>query len=374
VGWHSSRPVFSGVWRSQSGRGILIALSGYLAVCSISVFISTHPLHSLIGLVGKTFEYALFFLMAGDIANDPALVEKGGKTLLWAAAWVGIYAVFQEGWIGHWNAFPQHGVPMDPIIPRALVYGKMVGPYNNPNDLATFAMMALLMAIAHLAEKPRVPQMGRWLLGLLLIGCLVRASSRGALLGFSAGLLFLLFFSPRQKWVRIGSVAILVIVSVLILIGKASIKEALLFADRASMERRDMWNIAWSMIQAKPLLGQGLNTFMANYLTYAVKPAQGPSYAHNCFLQIAAETGFLGLSCFLWFLVALFLSFWRSLKASFRSPASAVRPWLIGFTAALMSFLIQSAFDTTLYSLRQATLFWTLAGLTFGAGQAALRR
>ena len=364
IGWHFPNSEPSGAWRSTAGRNILLALLCYLAVCSFSVPISTHPMHSLIGLFGKTFEYALFFLMAGDIANSPSVVQKGGKVLLLAAGWVGIYAVYQE-----WLISRVPGLVIDPIIPLPLLYSKMVGPYRNPNDLATFLMVTLLILIAHLFDRPRVPQWHKWFLGLLLVGCLVRTTSRGAFLGFSAGLLFLLFFFPRQKWIRVGSAGMLVIVLILILAGKTSLKEVLFFSDRASLERRAMWNTAWSMIEARPILGHGLNTFMANYQSYAVTPTQGPAYAHNCFLQIAAETGILGLGFFLWFLALLLRSLWRSLRAHFDLQTSSVRAWLMGFTAALIAFLVQSAFDTQLYSLRQATLFWTLAGFSFGASR-----
>ena len=133
-----------------------------------------------------------------------------------------------------------------------------------------------------------------------------------------------------------------------------------------------MWQTAWRMIQARPIFGHGLNTFMANYMSYVAGPTQGPAYAHNCFLQITAETGVLGLAAFLWFLWTLFSSGWQAIKNP-SSQAEVFKPFLAGVLAALIAFLVQSAFDTNLYSLRQAVLFWSLSGLAVGLSSAAQR-
>ena len=134
-----------------------------------------------------------------------------------------------------------------------------------------------------------------------------------------------------------------------------------------------MWTTGWAMVQDHPILGLGLNTFMANYLTYVTGPNQGPAYAHNCFLQITAETGVIGLVSFLWFLLALFGCYLSPFKNR-RGPKELANPWLTGLTAALLAFLVQSMFDTNLYSLRQAALFWTLAGIEICVSSGRRRR
>ena len=134
-----------------------------------------------------------------------------------------------------------------------------------------------------------------------------------------------------------------------------------------------MWNAAWRMIQDKPWLGHGLNTFMANYMKYAVGATQGPAYAHNCFLQITAETGILGIVLFLAFVGGWLKIVLRALKHGMESSPLPLKPLLAGITAALVAFLVQSAFDTNFYSLRQAVLFWSLNGLSIGIAAHILR-
>ena len=125
-----------------------------------------------------------------------------------------------------------------------------------------------------------------------------------------------------------------------------------------------MWQSALRMTWDRPILGQGVNTFMANYLHYWVGGQQQPRYAHNCYLQMAAETGLVGLGTFLWLLWSM-VGLWRR---AMRWMLSQDPPdfLLMGWTAGLTAFLVQAAVDTNFYSLRQAFLFWTLAGIATG--------
>ncbi|MBI4341307.1 MAG: O-antigen ligase family protein, partial [Candidatus Omnitrophica bacterium] len=128
------------------------------------------------------------------------------------------------------------------------------------------------------------------------------------------------------------------------------------------VDRWVCWVAAMRMIQDRPVLGFGLNTFMANYLDYWVGGERNPRYAHNCYLQMAAETGYIGLTAFLLLLGFLFVrivSGWRQ-----ASPPQQVL--LAGCMAGLMAFAVQAGIDTNFYSLRQAALFWVIAGLAVG--------
>jgi len=132
--------------------------------------------------------------------------------------------------------------------------------------------------------------------------------------------------------------------------------------DIGEQDRLVMWQAAWKMIQDRPVLGHGVNTFMSRYLDYWVGGERMPRYAHNCYLQVAAETGMLGLAAFLALLGLLFV---RLLTGSQRGPP-ADQAQLAGLTAGLLAFALQAGIDTNFYSVRQAALFWVLAGLAIG--------
>jgi O-antigen ligase len=103
---------------------------------------------------------------------------------------------------------------------------------------------------------------------------------------------------------------------------------------------------------------------MANYLDYWVGGQRQPRYAHNCYLQVAAEIGLFGAGIFIAWLWQLFHRLFALTLTSQRSAAILVS----GLTAGLLAFVIQAGVDTNFYSLRQAVLFWTLAGLAIGYG------
>ena len=83
-------------------------------------------------------------------------------------------------------------------------------------------------------------------------------------------------------------------------------------------------------------------------------------YAHNCYLQMAAETGFIGLACFLWM---LFVLLWQSLTYC----KQIKDPWLLTFLqgalSGLFGFLVQSFFDNTFYTVQLGVFMWLMFGL-----------
>ena len=72
---------------------------------------------------------------------------------------------------------------------------------------------------------------------------------------------------------------------------------------------------------------------------------------------MAAETGILGLFSFLWILVELF-------KLAIRTLKKKKDPLVLGLSAGILAFLVQSFFDTNLYALQMVVLFWFMLGFT----------
>ena len=108
------------------------------------------------------------------------------------------------------------------------------------------------------------------------------------------------------------------------------------------------------MINKHPFFGMGVGTFMANFSKFL--PNAYISYAHNCYLQIWAETGIFALFSFGGFVVSfVYLSIKRFIVCK--------DFLLLGLLSGVVGFLVHSFFDTNLYSLRLAILFWVWVGL-----------
>jgi len=377
LGWH--RWPFSGEGLRQippvHRKGFFLVVL-YTAVCAASVIFSSHLKLSLTGFIGKTLEYSMLFLIAADLVDQPQASRRALRALLAAGVLVVLYGLLQE-WalytIGHGSE------TLDPIRGKKLDFARMVGPYENPNDLATFLMVTGLISAAWLTERMRAGRtlLLRLALTLLLAGCLLWTQSRGALLGFFFGLCFLGAVARGRKAIHWGIAAAIVSITALFLrFSRRQLFDMLTFSDSGSRERAEMWTTAWRMILDRPIRGHGINTFMANYSRYAPNSAQNPAYAHNCFLQITAETGLLGLAAFLLFLAGVGYFAWQALGVPEQELSPEDQPariLLVGLAAAFLAFLVQSFLDTNLYALRQAVLFWTLAGMTLGISARLLR-
>lgn len=364
-GW--KRPFSEGNLRSipAPNRNLFFLLALYLIVCLFSVSVSSFPELSLRGFIGKTLEYALLFIIAADLAAEPRTARRAMQALLAAAGLVILWGLVQEGLI---HTAMYQGEARDFITGKRLDYVRMVGPYENPNDLATFLMVAGLAAAgwALRAGKSRITPV-LWVSAALIAACLSWTRSMGGLLGAFCGLALLGWIHRDNKqllWSMAG--AAVAAAGFFLITSSESLDKLLTFSDIASNDRASMWQTGWSMFKDRPLFGHGLNTFMANYSSFAPDAGKNPAYAHNCYLQMAAETGILGLSIFVIFLTGLSRHLWSALRMRTAGPAETAEPELRaaldGISAALLGFLVQSTFDTNFYALRQAVLFWTLAG------------
>ncbi len=351
-------------------RAVVLWLILYTAVCAFSIAYSYFWVVSLRGFVRKTLEYSLLFLIAADVITEPRVGERAMRALF-CTGWLIIgHCLLQEWAIS--RVAHAYSTVRDPLLGRTLDYSRMVGPYKNPNDLTTYLMVAGLAVIAHLLPNgdPKPPFWRRplGLLGLGLTGCLIWLHSRAGLLGFVSGLLPLLLLQRHRRGGVVGLTGLILLsLGGFLLLSWSSLQSILTLSDASAQERILMMGAGWKMFLATPFFGHGLNTFMSNYQSFAANPSAFPSYAHNCFLQIMAETGLVGLVAFLGFLFSLGRLCWRSLGSS-----PVFQPALAGLAAGLCAFLVQSFFDTNLYVIRQAVLFWTFSGMAAGLGACGL--
>ncbi len=360
LGWTVDRlnPATRGatVWRSARLRPVLLAGCAFLAVCAASIAVSGFPALSARGLVFKWLEYLLFTVIVADVCSRPRIVTRALAFVAWSALGVVGYAFIQVTFVLKTKAYAFHPL---------WYYKRMMGPYENPIDLATYLMVVGFVLLAYALTR-RGP--ARWRLGALvaLIAlCLAETRAVGAWLGAGAGFLVMAVLSPALR--RAGLIALLVAAALgmAVLQREGRLGEVMARSDVGVRDRWAMWQAALGMIRDRPVLGHGLNTFMANYLAYWVGGERQPRYAHNCYLQVAAETGLVGLAAFLWLLGGLF----AHLAAGIRRAAGTGQLLLLGLCAGLVAFAAQAGLDTNFYSLRQAALFWVLAGLAIGLSE-----
>lgn len=336
------------LWLRPALRPLLSAGAIFLAACVLSLLVSTNPGLSLQGLTRTWLEALVLFMIVTDVGSRPGVAQRSLGVLAASALVVVIEGMCQERY-GSGFFRSEH---LD-------AFRRMTGPYEHPIDLATYVMIILPPMSVYALLQQGAARWRVWALNLALILCLARAASISAWFGLGVGVLALI------GWRMALRRSALTVLAVALLTAGMS-----LVSDSGTRDRMARGQTVIRMIADRPILGHGVNTFMENdrHLLNVGEPP--PRYAPNSYLQLWAETGVVGLGAFLWWLWGV-LGLWR--RAVPRLPNGPPRSLLLGLLTGLVAFLAQAALETHFYAMRQAVLFWTLAGLATGlAGSARL--
>jgi putative inorganic carbon (HCO3(-)) transporter len=362
TGWalqHGPSGFRSSAWRSGRGKRGLAAVAVFFLACAVSVMASFHPELGSRALFSKVLEYLLLLVIAADtVRSDKRLASLAPGLLMVSAFMVAADSIAQEF------------LRRDPLRGHELfIYGRMTGPYENPGDLAAYLLVVIPFVAMQLAAAGGRTRVAVAALLALLVGCMIRVDSQGAWFGLLGSLPVLALAERRLRIVLAVCGGLFVLAAGWWVYANGRLEQVLTFSEVGMQDRRVMWQAGWRMFVDRPWFGHGLNTFMQNYLDYWVGGERMPRYAHNCYLQMAAETGVVGLAAFVAVLGWLGAFWARGLRLIDRSDP---RRWtVLGLASGLAGFALQAFVDTSFYSLRQAALFWTLAGLATGLTLAA---
>ncbi|MCW1888040.1 MAG: O-antigen ligase family protein [Candidatus Moranbacteria bacterium] len=198
------------------------------------------------------------------------------------------------------------------------------------------------------------------LVSLLLFLGLLLSFSRGGYVAIAASflwfLLLIFFFEKKQKialWIiAASSISLFALVSP---VGNRFIS-SFTSGDGSRSERVQLAYTALEAIRERPFLGVGVG----NYPLW-VKPealSREPIYAHNLYLDIAAELGLVGLSLFL---IAVF----GALFESFQKWKLSKDPFYLALHIALVYFLVHGFFEAPIFSVHVLPVFLLIIAACF---------
>jgi O-antigen ligase len=189
------------------------------------------------------------------------------------------------------------------------------GTFLNQNIAAGFLGMALLWGAY---QKVHGRGISWWSLGFLLVAWGL-TESRGALAAMTLTVALYLFLNMREveqrlarwgtvHWLAFGGAVLFFGASVSLMVNRLLNAEAI---DPRSYFRLDVWLSTLKMIKAQPLFGFGPGTYGDVYPFYRPVSLWNTSnpFAHNEFLQVAAECGLPALLLVLLLFGALLNSF-----------------------------------------------------------------
>ena len=133
--------------------------------------------------------------------------------------------------------------------------------------------------------------------------------------------------------------------------------------DSSNNFRINVWQSVIEMIKARPVLGIGPGNVAFNKI-YPLfqRPRFTALSAYSIVLEVAVETGIIGLTCFVWLLVVTFNIGWTQVQR-LRAVGSRQGYWLMAAIATLCGMLGHGVVDTVWYRPQVNTLWWLMMAL-----------
>ncbi len=307
-----------------------LPLAVFLVILLLSSLGTTSLQHSLKEIVKWVEVLALYVFVANEMD------ARWSKALVFVFLGTGALAALH----GIYQFLLQAGPEEFVLFGRFL---RAYGAFEQPNPYAGYLGLTLPLAVglvvaAMVTVGKRVR--GRWLAwaagtGALMLIAIVMSWSRGAWLGVAAAAVAIF----AAVVARSGRVVLLAALFAFIMIyalsaGGLSLTPASVvqrFADFlpyigvvdvrgvevndanfAVLERMAHWQSALEMWKDHPWLGVGIGNYEPVYAQYALPLWALPlGHAHNYYLNVAAEAGFLGLAAYLLLWGAALLIVWR---------------------------------------------------------------
>ncbi len=346
---------------------IHLILLAYWGIAAIATAFSPVKKAAFAGFTKLTL-YLLLFALLARLLRSPKLRSWLITLYLHISLIVSVYAIRQ--WIFGAQALATWVDPTSEMSKTTRVYSYL----GNPNLLAGYILPAALLSIvAFFAWKGIGPKVLAAVMIVINNACLVMTFSRGGWIGLVVGglvLLCLLFYwwslNFPKPWktlavpVALGSLTALFIIAITV-IPQLRDRVASMFAgrdDSSNNFRINVWESVGEMIRDHPILGigPGNQAFNLIYPLYQ-KPRFTALSAYSVPLEITLETGFIGASCFVWFLVTTVSLGWRQFQLM-RARQDPEAFWLMGAIATVFGMLAHGTVDTVWYRPEVNTLWW----------------
>jgi O-antigen ligase len=203
---------------------------------------------------------------------------------------------------------------------------------------------------------------------------LVATHSRSGWLAFTGALiLFTLFF--KRAFLILLSLLTIGVFAILILPSDVYLHKGQGGREQSVSERFRLWSRALNMIKAHPITGVGINTYVVEsdrYTTDREKLVTKEGevfyvenikryYAHNSYLQLAAESGLITAALYFLFLGQFFFLASRKIFAGFDRSFEDLL--IRGLVAGTGGFLIINLFESLFFSVQGAQLYYFFLAL-----------
>jgi len=255
------------------------------------------------------------------------------------------------------------------------VSGRAGSTFGGAQGLAMFLVMTMSVSVAHLTVKC-APVLRRlaWICLAISIGGLGVAQSRGGMVGALMVVLSIMMLHRRNvRTVLLVGTFVMLSIGIIVL-GEwpgwdGTVAGMIPGRPEAVLDRLIIWGVVANVALSHPFLGVGLGNFRDAFFAHEpwlnVELAYPSLHAHNTYLELLADTGLIGLGCYLYFLFMMA----RLLIGRYRSNPDSVMT-LAAF-GALAAYAVFAMVDMLLL---QNMHFLLVLMLSLGLSVAAVPR
>lgn len=233
------------------------------------------------------------------------------------------------------------------------------GMYENHNDYTFLIIQVLPFAYYYLGVSRAL--LARVFLLALLVACVsgvVLSLSRGGAMALVLECGIILWLQTSGAW-RVVALLVFAVLGAAAIAHQFAAREANQGAtyseEQAKQERFELWRAAGNAYLANPVLGVGSRRFAEFSQRYGeISHDDRGKVAHNTYLELAADTGTLGLGAFLLMLRGVL----RSLRGARRTRASAdglaqtqLAAWVSLWSILFRALLDAKQYDWSFYTL-----------------------
>lgn len=362
--------------RAKTAR-IEMFLIFYLVAVAISYLVASDKARALDAILDLVKDIGIIYAVLFALRKP-----SDWKQVIWViilttaiVSLFGVYQVFTGNYAQNFFGLAAHKVDGSNI--------RLGGPIREPNMWGQVVLAVIPLIIFRIIHEPRkiTKLFGVGILGILLIE-LFNTYSRGAYLGLVVITLLIMFvfeknFNFKLALVSLG--AVLLIFSLLpssyierfaSLASLSPATENGIYQDSSFRGRSSELLTGLSIVARNPILGVGAGNYPNNYQKYSqeigIELRSEERDAHSLYLQIAAETGILGLFSFLGIVGSLLVGLSKAVKSIEHLPQYQTWfPWINALMVAILGYLVAAFFLHGAY----IRYFWILISLAITAIQ-----
>jgi O-antigen ligase len=248
---------------------------------------------------------------------------------------------------------------------------RAAGTVGDPNELASVLVAAVILAgvLVVLLKRSSLARLAAAAAGLLCAFGLFFTFSRGGLVALGCAMIASLFVAGRWRPAIISTMLTVALfgVSYFAFLAPQASRDRIAKVDGGT-GRTDIWRIGGRMVSAHPVRGVGSGNFQLTSGHYLlIRPGavkydyfiRYPKVAHNTYLQVLAELGFVGLGLFLAIIAFALACAWRAARKFMQAGDRDMELLTRGLILAMIGLLSADFFISAEYSKQ----LWLLLGL-----------